>query len=190
MLSLEFCDFDSLIEELIKEDINNNKSNNLIMAKLDILSYVFNNFDSLLKAKRTDKNKFPADLIIDYLIKNISNNNIDIRKKVRNIMKILLNIYGVEKFLKKLEIINEREIIELMNEIPELEEFLYDKINIKKKLQKIKNNEKNIINNKSININSKRNTKLLFKTNKIFSTKKSIKDKSLLIKRNKITNES
>ena len=182
MLSLEFCDFDSLIEKLIKEDINNNKSNNLIMAKLDIFNYVFNSFDELIKSNRADKNKFPADLIIDYLIKNISNNNIDIRKKVRNIMKLLLNIFGVENFLKKLDMINEREMIELMNEIPELEEFLYDKINIKKKLQKIKNNEKNIFNNKSINVKSKRNTKLLFKINKSFSTKKDVKDKSLHIK--------
>ena len=128
MLTLNFCDYDNLISELLEEELRHYdskfvpKSNNLIMGKLDIFINVFNNFSDALNSKRTKIETFPSNLVIDYLIMNVSHNKSEIRKKTRLAISLFIRYFGVPKYKKKLEKIEERELIKLVSEIPELRE--------------------------------------------------------------------
>ena len=129
MLTLNFCDYDNLISELLEEELKHYdskyipKSNNLIMGKLDIFMNVFNDFSDALNSKRTKKESFPANLVIEYLIMNVSHNKSEIRKKTRLIISQFIRYFGVPKYKKKLERIEERELMKLVSEIPELREY-------------------------------------------------------------------
>ena len=129
MLTLNFCDYDNLISELLEEELKHYdskyipKSNNLIMGKLDIFINVFNNFSDALKSKRTKIESFPSNLVIEYLIINVSHNKSEIRKKTRLAISQFIRIFGVPKFKKKIEKIEEKELIKLVAEIPELREY-------------------------------------------------------------------
>ena len=129
MLTLNFCDYDNLISELLEEELKHYdskfipKSSNLISGKLDIFTSVFNNFSDAIKSKRTKIETFPSNLVIDYLIMNVSHNKSEIRKKTRLVISQFIRIFGVPKFKKKIEKIEERELMKLVAEIPELREF-------------------------------------------------------------------
>ena len=129
MLTLNFCDYDNLISELLEEELKHYdskyipKSSNLISGKLDIFISVFNNFSDAIKSKRTKVETFPSNLVIDYLIMNVSHNKSEIRKKTRLVIGQFIRIFGVPKFKKKIEKIEERELMKLVAEIPELREF-------------------------------------------------------------------
>ena len=129
LLTLNFCDYNNLISELLEEELKHYdlkyipKSNNLIMGKLDIFISVFNNFNDALNSKRTKIETFPSNLVIDYLILNVSHNKSEIRKKTRYAISQFIRIFGVNKFKKKFEKIEEKELIKLVSEIPELREI-------------------------------------------------------------------
>ena len=129
MLTLNFCDYDNLISELLEEELKHYdsryipKSNNLIMGKLDIFINVFNNFSDALNSKRTKIESFPSNLVIDYLIMNVSHSKSEIRKKTRLVISQFIRYFGVPKYRKKFEKIEERELIKLVSEIPELREY-------------------------------------------------------------------
>ena len=129
LLSLNFCDYNNLISELLEEELKHYdlkyipKSNNLIMGKLDIFISVFTNFNEALTSKRTKIETFPSNLVIDYLIMNVSHNKSEIRKKTRFAISQFIRIFGAMKFKKKFEKIEERELIKLVSEIPELREI-------------------------------------------------------------------
>jgi hypothetical protein len=53
---------------------------------------------------------------------NVSHNKSEIRKKTRFAISLFIRYFGVPKFKKKLEKIEERELIKLVSEIPELRE--------------------------------------------------------------------
>jgi len=133
MLTLNFFKFDNLISELLEEGQNRYdciyipKPNNLVMSKLNIFENVFDNFSDTLKSKRTTLETFPSDLVLDYLIMNISHKNSEIRKIARLIICQFLQFFGVPKFEKKLEKIEIKELKKLIPEIPELRE-LYIKL--------------------------------------------------------------
>jgi len=129
MLTLDFCDYNNLISELLEEELKHSdskyipKSSNLIMGKLSIFDKVFDEFDDSIKSKRTTKESFPSNLVMDYLILNVNNNKSEVRKLTRSIISKYIRIFGVNKIKKKLEKIEERELIKLINEIPSLEPY-------------------------------------------------------------------
>ena len=129
MLTLDFCDYNNLISELLEEELKHSdskyipKSPNLIMGKLSIFSKVFDEFDDAVSSKRTTKESFPSNLVMDYLILNVNNNKSEVRKLTRAIISKFIRIFGVNKIKKKLEKIEERELIKLINEIPSLEPY-------------------------------------------------------------------
>jgi len=154
LLSLNFCEFDNLIEELINDNNDiNNSSINLILVKLDILANILNNFEESVgkKLNENNNNKFPSELVFDYLVNNLNNNNFEVRKKTRYCIKLFFDIYDIEKFKNSLDKINEREIKELINDIPKLQNYFSNNITI---------------NTKNNNV-SKRVSKIKLKTNKI-----------------------
>ena len=129
MLTLDFCDYNNLISELLEEELKHSdskyipKSPNLIMGKLSIFNKVFDEFDDAINSKRTTKESFPSNLVMDYLIINVNNNKSEVRKLTRAIISKFIRIFGVNKIKKKLEKIEERELIKLINEIPSLEPY-------------------------------------------------------------------
>ena len=169
LITLTYCDFDNLIEELINYGID--KTNvNLIFGQLCVVINILNNFNESIK------NKFPSELIFEYLINNLNNINQEIRKKTRFCIKLFFDIFDIEKFKNLLDKINEREIKELINDIPKLQNFFPDiknniTISVKNKVL-----SKRVFKIKMKNINLKK--KLLFKRNPSFSTKNQEKNES------------
>ena len=129
MLTLDFCDYNNLISELLEEELRHYdskyipKSPNLIIGKLEIFDSVFDNFDGALKSKRTTLESFPANLVIEYLTLNVGNNKSEVRKIARCVISKFIKIFGVNKIKKKLEKVEERELAKLVNEIPVLQEY-------------------------------------------------------------------
>ena len=165
MLSLNFCDYNNLISELVQEEIKNNnkyvpKSSSLILGKMDIFINIFNNFDESIQMKRTSKEEFPSALVMEYLICNVSNSKPEVRRKTRNAISLFLKIFGIPKFKKKLEKIDERELIKLINEIPSLANY-FPNITINNKNDNFNNIPRTIGNLN--NIKKKKISKLVFK---------------------------
>ena len=129
MLTLDFCDYNNLISELLEEELKHYdskyipKSPNLIMGKLEIFNSVFDQFDEAVNSKRTSLETFPSNLVMQYLIMNVNNSKSEVRKLCRLNISKFIRIFGVNKIKKKLEKIEERELIKLINEIPSLEPY-------------------------------------------------------------------
>ena len=180
MLTLNFFNFDYLISDLLEEEqkhidcIYIPKPNNLIKAKLNILINVFDNFSDTLNSKRTTLETFPSNLVIDYLIMNISHKKSEIRKKARLVISLFIQFFDVSKFEKKLEKIEVRELKKLIEEIPELKEFF----------DKIKSPSKSNLNYGGIE-NSKSNLKFNNLYNSADVGKKNLDDKSNKNSKNK-----
>ena len=134
MLTLDFCDYNNLISELLEEELKHYdskylpKSPNLIIGKLEIFNSVFDKFDEAVNSKRTSLESFPSNLVMEYLILNVSNNKSEVRKLSRVNISKFIRIFGVNKIKKKLEKIEERELLKLVNEIPALEPY-FPKLN-------------------------------------------------------------
>ena len=134
MLTLDFCDYNNLISELLEEELKHYdskylpKSPNLIIGKLEIFNSVFDKFDEAVNSKRTSLESFPSNLVMEYLILNVSNNKSEVRKLSRVNISKFIRIFGVNKIKKKLEKIEERELLKLINEIPALEPY-FPKLN-------------------------------------------------------------
>ena len=171
LMSLNIFDSNNPIEGLIKH-VNmsniNKSSANLTLAKLDILINIFGNNEPSFKKKLTNEN-FPSLTVFEYLIDNLMNNTNEIRKKVRKCIKLFFDLYDIDKFKTFLEKINEKELNELIKDIPKIKNLFTDntkndtiivrKIDINNKKYKIRINT------------SQKNKKLRFKNNKSFSTK-------------------
>ena len=134
MLTLDFCDYNNLISELLEEELKHYdskyipKSPHLIIGKLEIFSIVFDKFDEAVNSKRTSLENFPSNLVMEYLILNVSNNKKEVRKLSRVNINKFIRIFGVNKIKKNLEKIEERELLKLINEIPSLEPY-FPKLN-------------------------------------------------------------
>ena len=108
MLTLDFCDYNNLISELLEEELKNYdskyspKSPNLIIGKLEIFNSVFDKFDEAINSKRTSLESFPSNLVMEYLIMNVSNNKSEVRKLSKVNINKFIRIFGVNKIKKKI----------------------------------------------------------------------------------------
>ena len=180
MLTLDFCDYNNLISELLEEELRHYdskyipKSPHLIIGKMEIFRSVFDDFDEAVKSKRTTQESFPTNLVMDYLIMNVNNNKSEVRKLSRLNISKFINIFGVNKIKKRLEKIEERELLKLINEIPSLEQYF----------PKIKMNNNNNMSLAQLN-NSNGSNNSLGKNNK---SKPKEKLKKIRHKKNNINN--
>ena len=177
LLSLNYFDFNNLIEDLIKMDnINLNKSNtNLILEKLNILINIFNSNDKAIKNKLNDKQNFPYILLIEFLTKYMMDNNHEIRKKSRFCLKLFFDKYYEDEFKKYFENINQNDLDDLIKDIPKLRKYFDINKNdevIDEKKDEIKIKEHNPKKN-----HSKKLTKLNFNKNTSFFLKSKEKTK-------------
>ena len=177
LLSLNYFDFNNLIEDLIKMDnINLNKSNtNLILEKLNILINIFNSNDNTIKNKLIDKQNFPYIIVIEFLTKYMMDNNHEIRKKTRFCLKLFFDKYDEDEFKKYFENINQNDLDDLIKDIPQLEKYF----NINKNYE-INEDKKDEIKIKEYKIKnySKKLTKLNYNKNRSFFLKNKEKNKN------------
>jgi hypothetical protein len=172
------------------------KSSCLILGKLNILINLFNNFEDAVKMKITDKNSFPSNLVMNFLILNMSNSKAEIRKKARKAINLFSRIFEIEKYIKNLENIEEKELVALIEENPNLQKYFPNiKININKKTN-ILNSKNFLSNNKgmfnlqtikqklNINKNWKKSKRIFLKSkfiNSNFNSNTNIKNKKEVI---------
>lgn len=176
LLRQNLCDYNNLLSELLEDEANDSdnikviKSSKTIFGKLSILDNVFDEIQNALADKRTNLNIFPFTQILTYVIENITNSKSEIRKLARRILVKMYTHFGykaIEPILKK---VDDRELIKLLDLVPEVLDTIRNK-----QLSNIKNqpNNNNIsFNNLSNNSLSIINKSLLAR--KLFDRKKSI----------------
>ena len=128
MLTLDFCDYNNLISELIEEELKHidskyiPKSSKLILGKLEIFNKAFDDFQNAVQTKRTDMETFPYNLVSNYLILNVSHSKSEVRKMTRLVIGKFIKIFGTKNIQKKLERVDMRELAKLVNEVPQLKD--------------------------------------------------------------------
>ncbi len=131
MLKQNFCDYNSLLSELLEEEFRHidskkvQKSSKVIFCKLSIFDNVFDDFNNAVTEKRTELNTFPLNIILNYTVENLSHSKSEIRKLARKILLKINQAFGFKKIegalIKK---IDEKELEKLTDNIPEVVELI------------------------------------------------------------------
>ena len=124
-------------------------SKQLIITKMDIFLRVLNNFNDAIKKKKTDKQKFPKNILGDFIIMNINHPKDDVREITKDVMVKFIGIFGNNIFKKMQLVINDKELNKIFQDKKELK-LAYNNL-------KNKNNENEDKNQKDININTNSN---------------------------------
>ncbi len=178
MLETDFCEYNTLLIELIENEVYshynkylltinknnrfkfnlydnyNNKyevksSKQLIITKMDIFLRVLNNFNDAIKKNKTDKQKFPKNILGDFIIMNINHPKDEVREITKDVMVKFIGIFGNNIFKKMQLVINDKELNKIFQDKKELK-LAYNNL-------KNKNNENEDKNQKDININTNSN---------------------------------
>ena len=197
MLETDFCEYNTLLIELIEKEVFNHfnkfllkiKSNNdkykilsydnmnyvnknenkysrqLIIAKMGIFLRVLKNFDEATKKKRTDKHKFPQNILGDFIIMNINHPKDDVREITKDVMIKFIEIFGNKIFHKMLMIIDEKE----------LSKIIQDKVELKSAYENLKNKKNE--NDEKLNVSNSSEGIFLTNVNKKFLSKNNSKKK-------------
>ena len=144
-----------------------------MVGKLEILKNVFDDFKNALSNKRTDMSTFPSNLVMNYLIMNVTHSKSEVRKLCRLDILKFINIFGVHKIKKKLEKVDGRELNKLVNEIPALQDVFPNLVGNGQGSNSLDNS----YGSRKFN-NSKSRSKN--KNNKLNTSNKSIKNKTLI----------
>lgn len=131
MLNQDFCDYNNLLLELIEDELKLidtkrlfNKSSKIIFGKLLIFDNAFDNLSKVFKEKRSELNQFPLLQTATYVIENISNSKSEIRKLDRTIVIKIYKIFGFKKIEPLLKKVDNRELVKLKKDIPEVNEII------------------------------------------------------------------
>ena len=156
MLDTDFCEYNTLLIELIENEVFNrfnkyllkiNKKNKykfspyddynynnkheiksskqLIITKMDIFLKVLTNFNEAVQKKKTDKQKFPKNILGDYIIMNINHPKDDVREKAKDLMIKFIRIFG-NQILNKMEmVLDDKELTKIFQDKKELK-IAYD----------------------------------------------------------------
>ena len=160
ILKQNLFNFNSMITSLLSNDVNENiynssfsNSQNLkILSKLTIIKYVLEDYVNITNNFTTEES-FPKDLILDYILINIKNNNLEIKKITRELLNLASKIFGPEYVKQKIyfHINDEKELVKLISQISSLRELFNDKRLFKS------NSQPNIIKQKEKKIKLKKN---------------------------------
>ena len=124
-------------------------SKQLIITKMDIFLRVLNNFNDAIKKNKTDKQKFPKNILGDFIIMNINHPKDEVREITKDVMVKFIGIFGNNIFKKMQLVINDKELNKIFQDKKELK-LAYNNL-------KNKNNENEDKNQKDININTNSN---------------------------------
>jgi hypothetical protein len=110
---------------------------------MDIFLRVLKNFNDAVKKKKTDKQKFPRNILGDFIIMNINHPKDDVREITKDVMVKFIEIFGNKIFNKMQMIIDDKELSRIIHDKLELK-IAYE--NIKKKIIENENNKINVSN--------------------------------------------
>ena len=209
MLDTDFCEYNTLLIELIENEVFNrfnkyllkiNKKNKykfplydeynnkheiklskqLIITKMDIFLRVLTNFNDAVQKKKTDKQKFPKNILGDYIIMNINHPKDDVREKAKDLMIKFMKIFG-NKIINKMEmVIDDKELTKIFQDKKELK-IAYDNYKNNRNLDEEKEIDKD---KNKINISNSVEGVFLTNVNKKFQNKN---NKNKLSVKNNIT---
>ena len=200
MLDTDFCEYNTLLIELIENEIVNHfnkyllnfKVNNkfkyqnfyydsinnkynirsskqLIITKMKIFLNVLTNFNEAVKKNKTDKHKFPQNILGDFIIMNINHPKDDVREITKDVMAKYIRIFG-NSILNKMELIMDDK---------ELNKILQDKDELKNAYDILKNEK--IIKKEKISTSNSCEGIFLTNVNKKFQNKSNSKNKLMPI---------
>ena len=64
------------------------------MSKLDMIENILQNYNKIISTNITSPENFPKDLIVDYIIINISSSKKEIKEKARLVMEQAIDKLG------------------------------------------------------------------------------------------------
>ena len=185
MLNSDFCEFNSLISELIETEVNRyynklemqnnvnfsfqlgssrgiiignpiNLSKQLMITKMNILLEIMSNKEENTKF---DKKKFPQNLVGDFIIMNVNHAKEEVRDITKDVLIKYIEIFGNQILYKLKSIIDYKELMKLFQDKEELkQQLLLIREEEKKKSLDINNNNINYSN--YIGLTKNRNHKL------------------------------
>ena len=117
ILYKNILNYDNMIQSLINADINALNSednlsiqNNKIYSKLNIIKKIFEDYNSKLNDNITSKETFPKDMIAEFILLNMKNKDVKIRKLIDELLKMYIDLFGLEDLEEKsLFYFNEKE---------------------------------------------------------------------------------
>lgn len=131
MLKQNFCDYNSLLSELLEEEFKHidskkvQKSSKVILGKLSIFDSVFDDLNKAISDKRTELGTFPLNIILNYTVENLSHSKSEIRKVARKVLLKINQTFGFKKIeaalIKKSD---EKELEKLTDKIPEVVDLI------------------------------------------------------------------
>ena len=113
------------------DDYNNNNNiledkstNHLIITKMKIFLKALENFDDAVSKNRTDKERFPKDILGDFIIMYINHQNYDIREITKKVAIKFMPLFGNDMIEKMNIYLDEKDIIKTEKELNKV----YEKI--------------------------------------------------------------
>ena len=108
-------------DTIIPED---RSSNHLIITKMNIFLRALENFDDSVKKNKTDKQRFPKDILGDFIIMHINHPNNEVREITKKVAIRFIDIFGSD-ILEKMNIyLDEKDIIKTEKELKKIYEKL------------------------------------------------------------------
>ena len=124
--------------------------NHLIITKMKIYLKALEIFDDAVTKNKTDKERFPQNILEDFIIMNINHQNNDVREITKKVAIRFISIFG-------------NDILEKMNFILDEKEIIKTEKELKKIYEKIKKEEK-----KNVDVSQSHDNLFLTNVNKIF----------------------
>ena len=201
MLETDFCEYNTLLIELIENEVFNHynkyllsvnknrrfrfssydeynykhevkSSKQLIITKMDIFLRVLKNFNDAVQKKKTDKQKFPQNILGDFIIMNINHPKEDVREITKDVMVKFIGIFGNKIFNKMQMVIDDKELSKIFQDKKELK-TAYN--NLKNKNNENKEEEK--VNTIITSVTSSVDGIFLTNVNRKFQSKNNKKNK-------------
>ena len=197
----DFCEYNTLLIELIENEVFNHynkyllsvnknrrfrfssyddynykhevkSSKQLIITKMDIFLRVLKNFNDAVQKKKTDKQKFPQNILGDFIIMNINHPKEDVREITKDVMVKFIGIFGNKIFNKMQMVIDDKELSKIFQDKKELK-TAYN--NLKNKNNENKEEEK--VNTINTSVTSSVDGIFLTNVNRKFQSKNNKKNK-------------
>jgi hypothetical protein len=127
---------------------------------MGIFLKVLTNFNDSVKRNKTDKQKFPQNMLGDFIIMNINHPKDDVRDITKDVMIKFIRIFGNQILNKMKMVIDDKELTKILQDKDELKNA-YDIF----KNEKIIKEDKTIKASKANKINTSHSTEGIFLTN-------------------------
>jgi len=122
----QYIFYDNYNNNIIPED---KSSNHLIITKMKIYKKALEIYDDAVAKNKTDKVRFPQNILGDFIIMNINHQNNDVREITKEVAIRFISIFGNNILEKMNFILDEKDIIKTEKELKKI----YEKIRLEEK---------------------------------------------------------